>query len=119
MVGRKVKILGYGQVGTVIRWTPLSEASSDILLRLENGVEHYANSEDAVPLDDLGPLPSRKEAQEKARLEALEHLEGIRARHVNDFGRSWPGAEFGKAIVGKALMGALESLNPTNDVGNP
>ena len=54
-------------------------------------------------------------AEANARREARdapirESLERIRAAHVADWGKAWPGCEFGKAIVGMALTGAIRDL---------
>jgi hypothetical protein len=40
----------------------------------------------------------------------LEQLHNIRAQHVRDFAKPWPGAEVGKTILGQALDGAILDL---------
>lgn len=111
MVGRKVKSTWYGFTGTVTFWNPYNSASCDVLVRKDDGQECWYASESLAPADDLGPLPSRAEAREQNRRETLAQLEAIRAQHVADFAHPWPGAEFGKVIVGRALDGAIEEVS--------
>ena len=106
MIGRKVKCRGL--FGEVSKWTPLSVASCDALVTFQNGRECWFASHELVPIDALGPLPSRDEAREAARAERLESLKAIRRQHAKTFVESWPGAEFGKVVVGQALDGAID-----------
>lgn len=114
MVGRRVKPLMDPRVGEVIRWEPLSEGMCDALVRFEDGFEcwHASHSLRPAPGDLLEgiPLPSRQEAREDNDRRMLAQLEGIRANHVRDLYKPWPGAEFGKGHVGKALDGAIQEV---------
>jgi len=54
-------------------------------------------------------------AQAKARREAvnapiIEALQAIKAQHIKDWHRPWPGMEFGKAMFGNMLNKAIEDL---------
>lgn len=40
---------------------------------------------------------------------AVAQLRDILRGHLRDFHQRWPGAEFGKALVGNAILGALVS----------
>jgi hypothetical protein len=39
-----------------------------------------------------------------------EQLRKILTQHVLDFGKRWPGCDFGKAIVGNSILGAMSDL---------
>lgn len=116
VIGRKIRVRG--REGTVIRWEPIGAGSCDALIQfMPPGTEErkrdepcWYSSTELVPIDGLGPLPSRKEAREARRVEMLAQLHKIRAQHVADFAKPWPGAEHGKVIVGRALDGAIGDL---------
>ena len=112
MIGRKVKSGWHGLVaGEIERWEPLGAAMCDVLVRSPDGALCWYASHALTPIDGMGPLPSRREAQETARLESLASLRAIRAQHVAGFHTErWPGCEFGKAIIGNAIDGAISSL---------
>ncbi len=40
---------------------------------------------------------------------AVTSLRAILASHVRDLHKPWPGCDFGKSVIGNALLGALES----------
>lgn len=73
------------------------------------GRDCWYASHSLTPIDDLGPLPSRREAQARASIERLAALREIHNRHVADWHKPWPGAEHGKAIIGCAIVGAIEA----------
>lgn len=109
MVGRRVRHWSEGH-GTVTRWEPLLAAMTDTLVRLDSGREMWFSSSELKPADGRGPLPSRKDAREKADAEGLTSLRRIRAQHVLEFDKPWPGAEHGKAIVGRAIDRAIKEV---------
>jgi len=109
MVGRKVKST-WGRTGEVVKWEPLGAGMTDTLVQHDDGLCWHA-SHSLKPIDDLGPLPSRREAQEAARVQALDSLRAIRADHVANFNKPWPGCEHGKAILGRAIDGAIKELS--------
>jgi hypothetical protein len=116
MIGRHVKDSWSGIVGVVTEWQPLGAAMCDVLVN-RTQPDHYGRtglvwcaSYSLTPTDGQGPLPSRREAQETARVVRVAALEAIRAQHVaacRPGGEKWPGCEFAKALVGKAIDGAL------------
>jgi hypothetical protein len=111
MVGRQVASVWHSLTsGTIEKWEPLGAGGCDVLVRREDGSLCWYGSSDLQPIDGKGPLPSRHEAQEAARKETLASLQAIQAQHVADFGKPWPGAEFGKSIIGAAINGAIKSL---------
>lgn len=111
MIGRKVRDAWYGlNAGEVIRWEPIGAAMTDVLVRDENGHECWYASHSLTPIDGLGPLPSRHEAQDRARSQTLASLKAIREQHVAEFHKPWPGCEHGKTIIGRAIDGAITAL---------
>jgi hypothetical protein len=111
MIGRKVKSAWHRlDNGEVIAWEPLGHAMCDALVRQPDGSVCWYASSDLKPADDSGPLPSRAEAREKARVKAVASLNAILANHVRDFHKPWPGCEFGKAHFGNMIIGAIEDL---------
>lgn len=111
MIGRRVQAF-WGEVGTVVRWEPLSAAMHDTLVRYDYGEECWYASHTLKPIDGQGPLPSRQEAQEKARQESLTSLRKIRQQLVDEIkdGKPWPGIEFGKGHLGQAIDSAIKEL---------
>jgi hypothetical protein len=68
-------------------------------------------------LHTLGPVCAECDAerQRRERIAAanapiIAQLEAIRVQHVADFGRPWPGCDFGKTHVGLMIDGALANL---------
>lgn len=111
MIGRKVSSAWHKLTcGTVERWKPCRTSMCDVLVRHEDGATCWYASSDLKPADGLGPLPSRAVAREVARQKALASLRVIRAQHVRDFHKPWPGCEFGKAHFGQMLDGAIKTL---------
>lgn len=107
MIGRKVSFRG--AVYRVACWEPFGHAMCDVLLEA-GGEPFWAASHECRPADGLGPLPSRQEAVRQARAESLAQLRGIRAHLIEDLARPWPGAEFGKGIIGMALDRAIREI---------
>ena len=108
MEGRRVRAPWDG-VGVVVKWKPLSSGMCDSLVRFEDGREVWHASHTLRPVEGR-PLPSRAEAREEADRRTLAQLQAIRGRLVNEWHRPWPGAEHGKAMVGKAIDGAIEEV---------
>lgn len=109
MEGRKVRT-PWGEAGRVTKWEPLSAGMTDALVRYDDGREVWHASHTLKPTDGRGPLPSREGARRKARAEALKSLRAVREQMVREWRNPWPGAEHGKAIVGKAVAQAIEDL---------
>lgn len=110
MVGRRVKSDFFRMRGTAIKWEPLGASMTDVLVREDDGRECWYGSHDLQPDDEWGPLPSRADAQERARVQTIAQLEAIRAQLIAEWHRPWPGAEFGKALIGQSIDGALKEL---------
>ena len=110
MIGRHVSSAWYGLVdGVIERWEPLGCAATDVLVRdVTSGSLCWYASHSLTPIDRLGSLPSRRDAQDTARREQLASLQAIRAQHVVAWCEPWPGSEHGKAILGRAIDGAIE-----------
>jgi hypothetical protein len=109
MVGRRVKP-AFGEYGTVTAWEPLGSGMTDTRVEQDDGKVCWWSSSDLRPVDGKGSLPTRQEAIDKAKREARSSLVAIRSQLVADWNKPWPGAEHGKAIIGKAIDGALEEL---------
>ena len=110
MIGRRVRSPLHRKTGEIIRWEPLGAAMCDALVRHEDSTECWYASYGLIPIDEKGPLLDRHTARAAARSVAIQQLEAIRAQHVQDFYRPWPGAEHGKALVGQMIDGALRQL---------
>lgn len=109
MAGRRVT--GWQcKSGQVIRWDPLSAALCDALVLLDNGLECWFSSDNLKPIDNDGPLPSRREARRTADETALQQLKEIREDFIRDFNKPWPGMEFGKYHIGIGLNKAIEEI---------
>lgn len=80
---------------------------NDVLLERPDGSVIWVSSHSLTPTDGGAPLASRQEARHAADLEAQQSLAAIRAKFIaEDWHRPWRGAEFGKAIIGNAIVGA-------------
>lgn len=112
MIGRRVRVIypASDGHGTVTQWAPLGAAMCDALVALDSGGLCWYASSALRPIDDRGPLPSRADAQEAARLETLASLRKIRKDLIAEWSRPWPGCEHGKALLGKAIDGAIDSV---------
>ena len=109
MIGRKVKTF-WGDKGEVTKWEPLGAAMCDVLVLHDDGKNCWHASHTLQPTDNLGPLPSKEKVRKVERQRALSSLRAIRANHISDFNKPWPGCEHGKVIVGNALNGAIAEL---------
>jgi hypothetical protein len=121
--GRKVRFRG--AVGTVIKWEPLTRAMTDALVRLDHPSGYgrtakrpsdgdvWVSSHELTPADGLGPLPSKREAVERARAEKRESLLAIRSGLVREIQQRepWPGCEFGKVLLGRGIDAAIEETS--------
>ena len=114
MIGRRVKSPWHGLVeGKIIKWEPFGAGMTDVLVRdVATGNEAWYASSGLTPIDGAGPLPSRSDVRESRRREMEASLEKIRGQHVKECHKPWPGAEHGKAILGRAIDEALESVRP-------
>jgi hypothetical protein len=112
MIGRRVKSLWHGLVdGEIIEWQPLGAAMTDVFVRDNaTGKTSWYASYGLTPIDGKGPLPSRREAQERNRQETERSLEKIREQHIRDWDRPWPGMNFGKVHLGRAIDAALADV---------
>jgi hypothetical protein len=110
MIGRKVHTGYHGTIGTIVQWEPLGAAMTDILVEHEDGSRCWYGSGGCRPIDGKGALPSRQTAREVADRQALAQLQKSREDLIAEWQRPWPGAEFGKAIVGKSIDGAIAEL---------
>jgi len=112
MIGRHVKSAWHGLTdGEIVKWEPLGAAMTDVLVRdTATGKESWYASYGLTPIDGKGPLPSRSKAQERNRQAMETSLEAIRAQHVKEWHKPWPGAEFGKAILGRSIDAALADV---------
>jgi len=118
MIGRHVESKWHGLAdGEIIQWAPFGAAMTDVLVRdVGSGRLSWYASHGLTPIDGNGPLPSRAEVRESRRGEMQASLEKIRAQHVQDWNQPWPGAEFGKAIVGRAIDAALAGVREPKQV---
>lgn len=112
MIARRVTGYGLPGVGTVEKWEPLGSGMCDALVRHEDGSMCWYASDSLRPADGMGSLPSRDEARRVADLEALAQLRACEREMIEEVRsrRPWPGAEFGKAILGKAIQGAIAEV---------
>lgn len=110
MINRR--ILARGVHGQVVRWEPLGSAMCDALVRFDDGSECWYGSSELEPADGLGPLPSRRAAQEQEHARSLAQLQKIRADLVTEIRshKRWPGMEFAKGHLGRMIDGAIADL---------
>ena len=111
MIGRRVKHWYYG-LGTVMRWAPLDHAMTDTLVEHESGQRCWYSSRDLQPADGQGPLPSRAAAQAEENKRMRQQLVALRTQLIEaiERGPRWPGCEFGKAHLGRAVDAALKEI---------
>ena len=118
MIGRKVKDAWHGVEGTIVAWEPLSHAMNDVKVeRADGSVVWLSTGTSLKPTDGKGPLMSRDAARKAAQEETVRSLEAIKKKHIDEWGRRWPGAEHGKAIVGMAINKALADVRPSMPPG--
>lgn len=109
VVGWMVKERGYAERGVVVRWEP-ERLGCDVLLRQDDGREVWCHSSE-LRYEDGTELPSKREAVRKLKEKELWELRKIRDDFVKkDWGRAWPGAEWGKGLVGRSLDAAIAEL---------
>jgi hypothetical protein len=96
-------------LGTVAQYEPLSAAMCDVLVRADDGAECWWASHELAYLDGRA-LPDRGVVQAQRAAVVRWQLQAIRARLVAEWHQPWPGAEHGKAIVGRALDAAIASV---------
>ena len=110
MIGRRVRPWGNPQWGIVEKWEPLLEGRCDTLIRFEDGTCCWYASDMLIRPEEDPPLPTRLAARVAADRSTLASLRKIREGLVKGFNERWPGAEHGKAILGKAIDGALAKV---------
>lgn len=109
MLGREVRDSYLGDA--VVKWEPLGASGNDVLLRLTNGREIWSASHCLTPVGVLSglPLPKRNEVRLAMSKERKSVLEDIQKKLVQEeAGKPWPGVEFGKVLMSKALENAIE-----------
>lgn len=113
MISRRIIVRGLR--GTVIQWEPLSMQMCDCLICFDDGSECWYASHELRPEpgDVLAgiPLPDRAEARRDNDRHMKAQIEAIAVQHRREMGKTWEGAEFGKAIIGKAIQGALDDVS--------
>lgn len=115
MIGRRVKSWSRDDAGTVVEWEPLTPGTmTDTLVQYDDGSKCWHASSGLQPVDGQGPLPSRREAQRAAEEHSKRCLRSIHARMVEIVEKPWlepwEYCEFGKAMIGNAVAGALAEL---------
>lgn len=109
MLGREVRDSYLGHA-VVIKWEPLGASGNDVLLRLADGREIWSASQCLTPVGVLSslPLPKRNEVRKAMSKERKNVLADIQKKLVQEAGKPWPGLEFGKVLMSKALENAIE-----------
>jgi hypothetical protein len=88
---------------TVLKWEPLSAAMTDALVELPDGRQMWVASH-TLP----GWAGLRQRVREIAVETQRQQLLQIRANFVAEWHRPWPGCEFAKALIGRAIDAALQ-----------
>ena len=109
MLRREVREPSLGE-GVVIKWEPLGNSSCDTLVRFKNGREIWCASHTLTPIGNLAamPLPNRTEVRKAMAVKRKKVLENIQNSLPRDFIKLWPGAEFGKVLVSRAISNAIK-----------
>jgi hypothetical protein len=97
-------------------WCDVPTGSADVLClpcRAINDHPLYHCTVDLRHLPTLGD--SCAECDYRARNVArnaprIAEMKAIRAQHVADFHKAWPGMEYGKVLFGRMLDGAIKEL---------
>ena len=110
MIGRKVQSKWQRIQGGVIKWEPLGAALCDVLVQRDEGGPIWVASSELEPMDDLGLLPLREEVRKLNDDVTLYRLREIRDSLAKEH-EPWPGAEFGKVILGRALNKAIKEIS--------
>lgn len=103
MIGREVID---GSVRAVVKsWEPYGPSLCDVLIATVDGWSRWTASHTLRPVDPSRPLPSRREVCAANDARTREVLIKIRQGLVQEVcsRKPWPGAEYGKVIVGRAL----------------
>lgn len=113
-VGRRISNWRRGarREGVVIKHEPVTHALNDALVDYGDGDECWTSLHACKPVDGLGPLPDRqaaiREAEEEHRASLRKILRDHVAAHVR--GERWKGCDFGRAIIGNAILEAMKSI---------
>ena len=99
-----------GERGMVERYDPLGTSMCDVLLQPETGESFWVSSHECKRLDGSS-LPSRREILKESDRERKASLLKIRADHIRDWHKPWPGMEFGKAHFGQMIDAALKDID--------
>lgn len=100
-----------GERVTIETWEPFGAGMCDVRVRFESGRILWTTLYTLQPTSGE-PFPQRREICKMRNEESIAQNEKIRADLVEEIrsGRRWPGAEHGKAILGRAIDGALRDL---------
>jgi len=107
VVERYSKDLG---VGTVVDYRPLGSAMCDCLVEFDGSGYRCWFSSNGLERIDGGTIPDRQKLLRQADEDALRSLLVTRERHIAAWSKPWPGAEFGKSIVGSSIDGAIAEI---------
>lgn len=120
MIGRKVRAPD-GFEGEVLEWEPLGAGMTDTLVLAKDGTRRWDASYSLKPIDKKGPLPSREQARIQADQLAKRQLKKIQEHVVRDIkeGPRWHGAEFGKALIGRGVVGARKDVQARLEARDP
>ena len=108
-VGAEVYCVWERQHGVVLKYDPFTGGMNDVVVRFEDGRKVWTSCH-MLKRTDGAALPDHREVCKARDEQTLAQLQSIRAQHVRDFNKPWPGAEHGKAIVGMALDGAIKDV---------
>lgn len=115
-IGRRITDAWNRETGRITDWSPLANGLCDVRIQRDDGSEVWLSMQACKPVDGKGPLPRRMEAVRLARAETFDSLERIRAKFIEETRTSkWPGAEWGKTLVAKALDGAITEVKQAFD----
>lgn len=101
-------------------WCDEPTGSDDVLCPECRAVNDHPPFHCTVPGHDVPTLgdhcaqcemeASAARRQREANAPVIEQLKSILNRHMEGWYDPWPGAEFGKTIVGNAILGAIRDL---------
>jgi len=96
---------------TIEEWAPFGVALCDVRVRSGEGRVYWTSLHTLRPKDGV-PFPRRLEVSKMRDEEILVSLKKERAGLVEEIhsGRRWPGCEFGKAIIGRSIDGAIADV---------
>lgn len=117
MIG--VRVTFHGRAAVVTKHEPLGTGLCDAMIAFDDTGDPCWVASHELRRADGRPVPDRAEAIRRADEETLRSLAVIRAAHVRDFRRPWPGCNFAKALIGQAIDGAIadvrKRITPTAD----